>query len=161
MPKAALLMLTLAAACMAMAVPAFAAGPSGSTECHVADDDCDGVIDDDPAQDPAGDAADDPGENQVTCNAAGSQNAGGVVYIYVGANGAEGCADETSSLPIDGRAAATTDQGGYATIDGDNTNPAPANGYVRVDPTGVHCGNPTNQDSGAADQSANTAADCG
>ena len=125
MPKAALLMLMLAAACLAMAAPAFAAGPSGSTECHLADDDCDGAIDEDPAgdangdgladddgdgaadEDAAGDAADDAGENQVDCNEAASQSVGGVTYLYVGANGIEGCADDGSSLPIDGRAAAT------------------------------------------------------
>jgi hypothetical protein len=179
MPKAALFMLTLAAACLAMAVPAFAAGPSGSSECHIADDDCDGAIDEDPAgdangdgladddgdgladEDAAGDAADDPGENQVDCNEASSQSVSGVTYLYVGANGVEGCADDGSSLPVDGRAAATTDDGGYATIDGDNSNPAPANGYVRLDQGGVHCGNTTNQDSGTLDQSANTSADCG
>jgi hypothetical protein len=178
MPKAALLILTLAAACLAMAVPAFAAGPSGSTECHLADDDCDGAIDEDPAgdangdglpdddgdgladEDAAGDAADDPGENQVNCNEQTSTSVAGVSYLYVGANGVEGCADDTSALPVDGRATATTDQGGYAAIDGDNSNPGVSNGYARVDQGGVHCGNTTNQDSGA-DQSSNTSADCG
>jgi hypothetical protein len=158
---------------------AIAAGPSGSSECALADDDCDALIDEDPAgdadgdgnadddgdgaidEDAAGDAADDPGENQVDCNEAGSQDVGGVYYLYAGGNGVEACADDGSALPIDGRAIATTDQGGYATIDGDNTNTAPANGYARLDQSGVHCGNTTNQDSTAADQSANTAADCG
>lgn len=157
---------------------AFAAGPSGSTECHLYDDDCDGVIDEDPAgdangdglpdddgdgaadEDAAGDAADDPGENQVDCNEAASQDVGGVVYLYVGTNGVEGCADDGSQLPIDGRAATTTDDGGYTTIDGDNSNPAPSNGYIRVDPSGVHCGDTENQDSGA-DQGSNTPEDCG
>jgi hypothetical protein len=72
----------------------------------------------------------------------------------------EGCAGDGSALPVDGSAAATTDQGGYATIDGDNDNPAPVNGYARIDQSGVHCGNTTNQDS-SADQSADTSADCG
>ncbi len=38
------------------------------------------------------------------------------------------------------------DEGGYATIDGDNSNPAPANGYARVDQSGPHCGNLANED---------------
>jgi hypothetical protein len=164
---------------LALGGSALAAGPSGSTECQLADDDCDAAIDEDPAgdangdgnadddgdglvdEDAAGDAADDPGENQVDCNEAGSQNVGGVTYLYVGANGVEGCADDGSQLPIDGRAIATTDQGGYASIDGDNSNPAPSNGYARADGSGVHCGNTVNQDSTAADQSGNTSADCG
>ncbi len=179
MHKAITALLMLGALFFAFAGTAYAAGPSGSTECHLADDDCDGAIDEDPAgdangdgladddgdgladEDAAGDAADDAGENQVDCNEAASQDVGGVTYLYVGQNGVEGCADDGSSLPIDGRAIATTDGGGYATIDGDNSNTAPANGYARIDQGGVHCGNTTNQDSGTADQSANTAADCG
>jgi hypothetical protein len=187
---------------------AFAEGPSGSTECHIQDDDCDGTIDEDtggpaddndgdglidedppgdvngdgnpdddldglvdedPAdddgdglvdEDPVGDAADDPGENQVDCNEDASQDVGGVTYLYVAENGVEGCADDGSQLPIDGRAAVTTDDGGYATADGDNSNPEPINGYARVDQNGVHCGDEENQDSGA-DQSSNTPEDCG
>jgi hypothetical protein len=47
---------------------AFAAGPSGSTECHIQDDDCDGLIDEDtggPADDNDGDGLideDSPGD---------------------------------------------------------------------------------------------------
>jgi hypothetical protein len=157
---------------------AFAAGPSGSTECHLADDDCDGQIDEDPAgdadgdlnpdddgdgavdEDDPGDAADDPGENQVACSD-GSQDVGGVFHLYAGGNGAEACADDGSALPIDGRAIATTDQGGYAAIDGDNSNPGTSNGYARIDQGGPHCGNLANQDATQEDQSGNTAADCG
>jgi hypothetical protein len=222
----------------ALAAPAYAAGPSGSTECHIQDDDCDGQIDEDTGtlsddadgdgridedtgtarddndgdgridedspgdtngdgnpdddldgavdEDPAdddgdglvnedvadddgdgavdedgpGDAADDPGENQVNCNEAASQNVNGAFYLYAGANGIEVCADEGSSAAVDGRATATSDQGGYAAIDGDNSNPAPSNGYARVDQSGFHCGDETNQDS-SANQSGNTSADCG
>ena len=158
---------------------AVAAGPSGSSECALADDDCDGLIDEDPVgdangdgnadddgdgtidEDAAGDAADDSGENQVDCNETASQDVGGVYYLYAGSNGVEACADDGSALPIDGRAIATTDQGGYAAIDGDNSNTEPSNGYARLDQSGVHCGNTTNQDSTATDQSANTSADCG
>jgi hypothetical protein len=168
----------VATSLFALAGTAFAAGPSGSTECALADDDCDALVDEDPAgdadgdgnadddgdgavdEDAAGDAADDPGENQAVCSAS-STGVNGVFQLYAGANGVEACADDGSSLPIDGRAFVTTDQGGYAAIDGDNTNAEPANGYARVDQTGVHCGNPGNQDSTAEDQSGNTAADCG
>jgi hypothetical protein len=157
---------------------AFAVSPSGSTECQLADDDCDGAIDEDPAgdangdlnpdddldgavdEDAAGDAADDPGENQVVCSG-NTTGVGGVFQLYAGDNGVEACADDGSSLPIDGRAIATTDQGGYAAIDGDNSNAEPSNGYARVDQAGVHCGNLANQDSTAEDQSGNAATDCG
>ena len=183
------------------------AGPSGSTQCHVQDDDCDGRIDEDSGaatddadgdgridedpvgdgngdglpdddgdgridedvadddadgavnEDPPGDAADDPGENQIDCNEANSTDVGGVIYLYADSNGVEGCADEGSSLPIDG--SATIDaENGYAAIDGDNGNPGASNGYARVDEGGVHCGDETNQDS-SADQTSNTAEDCG
>jgi hypothetical protein len=178
MRRLCLLIVGVLAICLIPATTAFAAGPSGSTECALADDDCDGAIDEDPAgdangdlnddddgdgavdEDAAGDAADDPGENQVTCSA-DSQDVGGVFHLSAGANGAEACADDASALPIDGRLFATTDQGGYAAIDGDNSNPEPANGYARIDQSGPHCGNLANQDSTAEDQSGNTAADCG
>lgn len=152
--------------------PAAADGPSGSRECHIADDDCDLRIDEDPIdgadndgdgavdEDPPGDAANDSGENQVDCNEASSRNIGGVAYVYAGANGAEVCGDGTSSLPIDGRAVVSTDQGGYAAADGDGSNTSPINGYARVDRTGLHCGDENNQDS-TASQTSNGADDCG
>lgn len=187
---------------------ALASGPSGSTECHVQDDDCDGLIDEDSGaagddedgdglidedpigdadgdgdpdddgdgaidedvpdddgdglvdEDPPGDALDDPNENQTDCNEESSTDAGGVAYVYADDSGAEVCADDTSAAPIDGRAVVTTDDGGYVTADGDGSNPEPINGYARVDGEGVHCGDETNQDSGA-DQSGNTQEDCG
>jgi hypothetical protein len=153
------------------------AGPSGSTQCHLQDDDCDGTIDEDPVgdangdgladddgdgvadEDDLGDAADDPNENQMDCNESSSTSAAGVGYVYAGSNGAEVCADEGSSAPIDGSATVDAEEG-YVAIDGDNSNPAPANGYARVDDGGVHCGDETNQDS-SADQSENTIQDCG
>jgi hypothetical protein len=173
MRRTLVLLLAVLIGVLGLAAPALADGPSGSTECHLADDDCDGAIDEDPAngldddgdgavdEDAAGDAADDPGENQVDCNEASSTNVGGLNYLYAGTNGAEACADETSALPVDGRATATTDQGGYVAVDGDNSNTAPANGYARVDSGGVHCGDEVNQDSSATDQSGNTPQDCG
>ncbi|MQB01038.1 MAG: hypothetical protein GEU78_12210 [Actinobacteria bacterium] len=187
---------------------ALADGPSGSKECHVADDDCDGTIDEDTGgieddedgdglvdedpvgdangdgdpdddgdglvdedvpdddgdglvdEDPAGDALDDPGENQVDCNEANSTDVGGVGYAYAGTNGLEACADESSSLPVDGRATIDVEDG-YVAIDGDNSNQSPANGYARVDGDGLHCGSDANQDSDTADQSGNTSSDCG
>jgi hypothetical protein len=157
--------------------PAWADGPSGSQQCHLADDDCDGTIDEDPAgdangdgladddgdgaadEDLPGDAADDPGENQVDCNESSSTNVGGVTYLYVGTNGIEGCADDGSALPIDGSATVDAEEG-YVAIDGDNSNPAPANGYARLDGDGVHCGDESNQDA-SGEQSGNTAEDCG
>jgi hypothetical protein len=157
--------------------PAAAEGPSGSSECHLTDDDCDGAIDEDPAgdadgdgnldddgdgavdEDPAGDAADDPNENQVDCNEGSSTDVGGLGYVHASGSGAEVCADDGSAVPIDGRIVVSADEG-YVAIDGDNSNPAPANGYARLDEGGVHCGNTENQDSGA-DQSGNTAEDCG
>jgi hypothetical protein len=161
----------------AMSGIAFADGPSGSTECHLQDDDCDGAIDEDPVgdadgdgnpdddgdglidEDPVGDAADDPGENQVDCNETSSTDAGGVGYVYAGSNGAEVCADDTSAAPIDGSATVDAEEG-YVAADGDNSNPAPGNGYIRVDESGVHCGDENNQDS-SADQTQNTSSDCG
>jgi hypothetical protein len=157
--------------------PAAADGPSGSTECHIKDDDCDGRIDEDPVgdangdgladddgdgradEDPAGDAADDPGENQVKCSQSGSTNVAGLGYVSASGSGAEVCGDETSTIPVDGRVIVSAEEG-YVAIDGDNTNTAPANGYARVDQTGVHCGDDQNQDSGA-NQSGNTPEDCG
>jgi hypothetical protein len=184
------------------------AGPSGSTQCHIQDDDCDGridedtggaaddtdgdgLVDEDPTgdangdgladddgdgridedgadddgdgtanEDAVGDAADDAGENQTNCNEGSSTNVAGIGYVYAGSNGAEACADEGSALPIDGSASVNAEDG-YVAIDGDNGNPGASNGYARLDGSGVHCGDENNQDSSSADQSQNTATDCG
>jgi len=177
MRRFSVLLAVLLVVLFAMSGIAFADGPSGSTECHLQDDDCDGAIDEDPVgdadgdgnpdddgdglidEDPVGDAADDPGENQVDCNETSSTDAGGVGYVYAGSDGAEVCADDTSAAPIDGRATVDAEEG-YVAADGDNSNPAPVNGYVRVDESGVHCGDENNQDS-SADQTQNTSSDCG
>ena len=187
----------------------FAAGPSGSSECHLADDDCDTLIDEDTGsaaddndgdgrvdedsagdtngdgnadddldgrvdedaadddgdgsvdEDPTGDAADGDGENQVDCNEDASEDVAGA-QLYVAENGAELCNEGGFAAPIiEGRAIATTDDGGYLAIDGDGNNPAPGDGYARLDQSGVHCGDATaNQDSGAG-QTGNTQEDCG
>lgn len=222
---------------LALCGPALGAGPSGSSECHIQDDDCDGVIDEDtgaasddsdgdgrvdedtgttlddndgdgrvdedsagdtngdgnldddldgrvdedPAdddgdgrvnedvadddgdgsidEDGAGDAADDAGENQVNCNEQTSEDVAGA-QLYAGSNGVELCNEGGLAGAIEGRAIATTDQGGYIAIDGDGTNPAPGNGYARVDQSGFHCGDESNLDSGAS-QGGNTQEDCG
>ena len=171
MRRAVLLLVVLLGA-LGMSAPALA-GPSGSSECHVYDDDCDGRIDEDPAngidddgdgavdEDPQGDTSAHPRKNQVDCDEGSSTDVGGLFFLYAGSNGAEACADDDSSLPIDGRVIATTEQGGYVAADGDNSNPEPANGYVRIDGGLVHCGDDANQDSTAADQSGNTVEDCG
>jgi hypothetical protein len=196
------LWLALVLGLVAYSGPALGAGPSGSTECHVKDDDCDGAIDEDTGtlaiedndgdgsidedspdgvdddadgvegedpgdddgdgavnEDPEGNATTGDGGNQVDCNEDSSTDVGGVAYVYAGTNGAEVCADDSSAAPIDGRATASED--GYVAIDGDESNPAPGNGYVRLDEEGPHCGNESNQDSTAADQSGNTSGDCG
>jgi hypothetical protein len=172
------LVVVLLMAVVAVIIPgtAVASGPSGSTECHLSDDDCDGSIDEDPIgdangdgnldddgdgaidEDPAGDAT-DAGENQVDCNEQSSQNVGGLAYVSAGSGGAEACADDSSQVPLDGRIIVDADDG-YIAVDGDNSNPAPSNGYARLDENGMHCGDEQNQDS-TADQSGNTAEDCG
>jgi hypothetical protein len=199
--------LLLALLCLfTFAGTAIADGPSGSTECHLKDDDCDNAIDEDTGaasddadgdgaideddvgdtngdgnpdddldgavdedvsdddsdgaidEDAPGDATDE-GENQVDCGDGGTDVAG-VGNVYAGTNGAEVCADDSSSAPIDGRATVDTEEG-YVAIDGDNSNTqGPSNGYARVDEDGVHCGDESNQDAGA-DQSSNKQDDCG
>lgn len=98
--------------------------------------------------------------NEVDCNEDSSTDVGGVFYVYAAENGVETCGDDTSSLPLDGRVIVTSDQGGYIAADGDASNSAPLDGYVRVDASGVHCGDENNQDSTASDQSGNTVEDC-
>jgi hypothetical protein len=207
MPKAVLTLFCVVFG-LVLCGPAMGAGPSGSSECHIQDDDCDtvidedtgtapsddndgdgrvdedsvgdtngdgnadddldGRIDEDPAdddgdgavnEDPVGDAADDAGENQVNCNEQASEDVAGA-QLYAGSNGVELCNEGGLAGAVEGRAIATTDDGGYMTIDGDGNNPAPADGYARLDQGGVHCGDETNLDSGAS-QEANTQDDCG
>lgn len=74
--------------------------------------------------------------NQVSC---GAGTATAVAVVYAGTNGVEVCNDGTT-LPLQGRVIATTDQGGYVAADGDAGNPAQAQGWIRIDATGVRCG---------------------
>lgn len=53
--------------------PALADGPSGSTECHLQDDDCDGVID----EDTGGTADDNDGDGRVDEDLVGDTNGDG------------------------------------------------------------------------------------
>jgi hypothetical protein len=127
----------------------------GKVDEDVPDDDNDGKID----EDPPGDALNDAGENQVDCNEQGSTVPGAPVTVYAGTNGVELC-DDNSTTPIDGRIVIDFNDK-YVAIDGDNSNPAPGNGYARLDQGGVHCGDDAeNQDSGA-NQSGNAQDDCG
>jgi hypothetical protein len=113
--------LLFAVAVVLSASPAFATGPSGSTEGG-------------------------PGSssyNNVSCGS-GTSVAG--VVLYAGANGAEVCNDGKSPVPVQGRVIASTDQGGYIAADGDkdNTQNAYLQGYLRIDRNGPHCGKPGN-----------------
>jgi hypothetical protein len=73
MSRLMLLLAALAAISLAVVAPAYADGPSGSTECHINDDDCDGVIDED-----TGAAADDnDGDGAIDEDSSGDTNGDG------------------------------------------------------------------------------------
>jgi hypothetical protein len=58
---------------LALCGPALASGPSGSSECHIQDDDCDGVIDED-----TGTASDDSdGDGRIDEDSTGDTNGDG------------------------------------------------------------------------------------
>lgn len=131
------------------------------------DDDGDGLVDEDPAdddgdglinEDPPGNAAANPGENQVDCNEGASQDVNGL-RVYGADNGVEVCNEGGNADAPQGRLIVTSDGGGYVVADGDGSNAPPANGYLRVDGGGPHCGDDLNQDS-TADQTNNTSEDC-
>jgi hypothetical protein len=70
---------------------------------------------------------------------------------YAGTNGVETCNDGSGAFPLQGRIIVAT--AGYVAADGDKDNPAEAQGWTRVDGTGVHrCSAP----SGSADVTAGT-----
>lgn len=99
-------------------------------------------------------------DNQVEC---GEDLTGGEapLAVFAGETGAEACNDG-DDLPVQGRVIASAE--GYVAADGDDDNVFEGDdtltGYARVDDGGLHCGNDANQDS-TADQSENTAEDCG
>lgn len=129
---------------MGLAGTALADGPSGS---HEEDNVCD----------PVTGVCSDVWDNQVTCGA-GTQ-AGGAT-VYAGPNGVEVCNDD-ADLPIQGRAIATTDDGGYIAADGDADNAPEAQGWIRVDQNGVRCGDPTGNLDSTHPGTADGQDDCG
>ena len=130
-------LLSVGALTVTLAVaPALADGPSGSHE----EDGSPAVWD-----------------NQVTC---GSGTNTPVATVYAGTNGVEVCNDG-GPLPIQGRFIATTEQGGYVAADGDSSNPGQAAGWVRVDRSGVRCGDDTGRRDATHPTSVDTVQDCG
>ena len=119
------LVLLAAAAVFGIAGPALADGPSGSHE-------------EDTVCDPVTGVCSEVWDNQVSCGA--GTDVGGAT-VYAGPNGVEVCNDD-ADLPIQGRAIATSDDGGYIAADGDADNATEAQGWVRVDQSGVRCGDP-------------------
>lgn len=133
----------LTALALAAAGPALAHGPSGSHE----EDPVQRCIDDATGQevprnadgtcpDGSTDTTFIVYDNQVACGS-GTDVAG--VSVYAGPNGVEACNDD-ADLPAQGRIIATTDDGGYVAADGDADNPTEAQGWIRVDQSGVRCG---------------------
>jgi hypothetical protein len=124
--------------------PAQADGPSGSHE----EDEVQRCIDDASGQEvernadgtcPSGstDTTFVEWDNQVTCGS--GEDVGGLFVLYAGANGAEACS-AGGGLPVQGRIIATSEDGGYLAADGDADNAPEAQGWIRIDGGGVHCG---------------------
>lgn len=99
--------------------------------------------------------------NQVTCT---SQAPSEAPFKIDGDDPSDGagalviCFDNEDS-EFNGRVILSGDannQSGYVAVDGDASNGAPLDGYVRVDSSGPHCGNASNQDASSEDQSQNT-----
>lgn len=94
--------------------------------------------------------------NQANCTSrsgTGVWQGTGTTEVYAGTGGVSVC--NISRTGFQGRVMVSTE--GWAAVDGDADNsPDEADGYVRVDGDGVHCGNAANQDAAAEDQSANS-----
>ncbi|HEX9713894.1 MAG TPA: hypothetical protein VGB52_15235 [Actinomycetota bacterium] len=123
-----------------LTAPAIADGPSGSQEERQACiDDASGA--EVPRQSdgacPDGSTDTTVWENNVTC---GDGQDAGVGRIYAGANGVEVCNDGSGALPLHGRIIVTSDDGGYVAADGDRDNAPEAQGWARVDGSGLRCG---------------------
>jgi hypothetical protein len=130
-----MLALTGAVVFLFASAPAFAHGPSGSRE-----ENADGTYD-----------------NQVQCGK-GTRTPAGV--IYAGTNGVEACNDR-GPLPVQGRTIVTTNSGGYVAVDGDGNNPGITKGWIRVDRSGVRCGDDRGRRDATHPDSRDTRADCG
>jgi hypothetical protein len=149
---------TLFALAMVMVKPAVAAGPSGSTECHLQDDDCDGAIDEDTGaatddsdgdgavdEDPIGDAngdgnADDDGDGAVDEDVPDDDGDGAV-----NEDGEGDAADDPNENQVDCNEDSSTDVGGvgyvYAGTNGaevcaDDGSAAPIDGRAVVSTDG-------------------------
>lgn len=125
-------------AALLLATPAFAHGPSGSSE-EVKKD----------------------GRTTYTNNTKckkGTRLPTGV--IYVAQNGAEVCNDR-GVLPVQGRFIVTTAQGGYIAADGDKDNEGPLSGWFRLDRSGPRCGDSKGNLDSTHPTSKDTSADCG
>ena len=162
MRRAALVLAT--AGLLAIAPAALSAGPSGSHEEDSRQACIDGAGQEVPRNPdgtcPTGstDTTVTEWDNEVTCS--GGQDVGGAATVYVGPNGVEGCNDGTT-LPIQGRVIATSDDGGDVAADGDASNPEDAQGFIRVDGSGVHCGDPGGRLDSTSPGSTDTADHCG
>lgn len=130
-------LLLLLGALLLTVAPALADGPSGSHE---------------------EDGSPPTWDNQVTC---GAGTATPVGVIYAGPNGVEVCNGGSGVIPLQGRVIATTDDGGYIAADGDADNPAEARGWIRVDSSGVRCGDDAGRLDATHPTSADTMEDCG
>ena len=78
------------------------------------------------------------GQNNLKCG--DNTDAGGIdVFVAEGGNHVEVCSDDDSPLPVEGRVGGGENcQCVYA--DGGNSNDPPANGWARIDQSGVNCG---------------------
>lgn len=118
MRKLVQVMIVAAAVLIGGAGAAQAKGPSGSTESK---------------------------DNKVTCNRnTGQSNGGANVYqagngVFVSSAGVEICSDDDSAA--DGRVIVSAS--GYASADGDSSNPSQAQGWARLDSAGPTCGSET------------------
>ena len=80
----------------------------------------------------------DTGSNDTRCGEGTASQAN--VTVYAAADGAEVCSeDDADGVPLEGRVGAMQDCS-CAYGDGGNDNPAPANGWARIDASGVNCG---------------------
>lgn len=94
------------------------------------------------ADGPSG-SKEDKKTKQVKCGEGSDTPAG---RVYAADDGIEVCSDDNASP--DGRIMASRD-GQFISVDGDPSNGEDANGFVRVDSSGVTCGDASHTDSSA------------